>query len=159
MARGIARSSLIDTYYDELQAADKLPADKTVKQVRATLSNELGTAQPGHQNFAAQKFGEVIQVEQHLMRETYTEQHVEQLDEFIRELGDQLDTARTLFHQVIEQCRAYLEDGEATPTTPQEFAAMVTTALKLADAHQKTAATYLQLTQANANPALTKEIA
>lgn len=157
LASGTSRMTLLDEFYDEMEANGTLP-DEPRSDTRRKISNELAYATPGNPRFAETKYGELVRVEQSAIQELFTEAFIDERDNFVDYLKEHLATLRETMAKLNEQCQLYLESPDATPTTPQEYAALQNTALRIAEERRKSTLIYLKMAQLWGDPGLTRDI-
>lgn len=157
MAIGTARRTLVQEFMVKLQQENLLP-DEDEQKLRNRLSNELASAQPGNARFAETKYGDLVAIEQHVLQEAFTEEHIQMRDGFVEFLKEQMLGLKTTLEKVNALCDEYLNSADCVPTTPQEFAALQNTQLRLTSEFREVMMLFLKLTATQADPLTVKAL-
>lgn len=159
-AHGSSSKYFIDKFYQELHDNDTLPTDKSEAEIRKLLSNELATTKPSSPRFLRTKFGEIVELERHLMEQEWAARYHENVDALLNECREQLEGVNQRIKLLQEAVDGYFTDAEAQtiPKTPQEFSAASTALLRLQKEQRELRMLIVKVSENLANPIDVREI-
>ena len=89
MARGISRVALINKFEAELRNSPDI--GYTEQELRDHLSDELAKADPNSNRFQENRYGNIVAIEQDVLRATFTEGYAEARDSLIQDILADID--------------------------------------------------------------------
>ena len=151
IARGVPIRSLLDEYEENVRNSPDIDVgDMTRQELRATLSNELNSANPASPRYKETKYQPIQQLEQQLLRAEYKEDFQEQSATLMAEIDADIDMLTKWKNSCLKAAEG--EFGEIEPaTSTEEQLKLLYAVIKIQDQEIKLKGLNLKLKQAFGN--------